>query len=368
VESGGVNVRGDELYDDEISLFEVASVLLRRRRVIVLSVLVFVLLTLPSALMTEREYVATASFLPNGGEQGELAGAAGLAAQFGFSMPRSGGSARSPEFYEELIKSREILDAVVRDGVRVTTPAGMKVVYLAERFEIEASTAEETMERTRRHLAEQVVGVSIGRGTGIVSLMVRTADPELSAAIGRGLLDLILAFDLETRQSEASAERRFAEDRLVQLQGELVTVEESLRIFLDENRQFTNSSQLTFQHDRLQRRVGMRQELVTAMAQAYEQARIDEVRTTPVLTTIDEPQAPSLPEPRGRLLKLILGGILGTMVGFGLAFVVEYGERAESEQNEEYREFRNVLKDAWKDLFGVRRSRRSAPITADSEE
>jgi len=111
----------------------------------------------------------------------------------------------------------------------------------------------------------------------------------------------------------------------------------------------------------------MRQEVVTAMAQAYEQARIDEVRNTPVVTVIDEPEVPALPEPRGRLLKLLLGAVLGTMVGFGIAFVVEYGERAESEKNEEYGEFRTLLRDAWTDLFDLRRSRRSPPVIEDSE-
>jgi len=366
VETGEVKLRGDELYDHEISLIEVASVLLRRRRVIVLSVMVSVLLTLPIALTMKLEYRASASFLPNGGEQGGLAGAAGLAAQFGFSMPRSGGSERSPEFYQELLKSREILDGLVRDGVRVVTPTQDTMVHLAQHFEIEGGTAAERGELTRRHLVD-VVEVSIGRETGIVFLGVQTDDAALSAAIAWALLDLISAFDLETRQSEASAERIFTEERLQQLQVELATVEDSLRAFLDENRQFGNSSQLTFQHDRLQRKVGMRQEVVTAMAQAYEQARIDEVRNTAVVTVIDEPEVPALPEPRGRLMKLLLGAMLGTVAGFGIVFVVEYGERAGSEKNEEYGEFRTLLRDAWTDFFDLRRSRRSPPVTEDSE-
>ena len=45
-----------------------------------------------------------------------------------------------------------------------------------------------------------------------------------------------------------------------------------MKAFLVENRQFSNSPQLIFEHDRLERQVTMRQELVTAMAQAYEQA------------------------------------------------------------------------------------------------
>jgi len=363
---GEVNGRGDELYDDEISLIEVASFVVRRRLFIVLPAILGVLWTLPAVLTTTFEYTASASFLPNGGGGGGIAGAAGLAAQFGFSMPRSGGSERSPAFYQELLESREILDGLVRDGVRVVTSTHDTTVNLAEHFEIEGGTAAERGQLTRRHLVD-VVEVSIGRETGIVSLGVKTDDAALSAAIAWALLDLISAFDLETRQSEASAERIFAEERLQQLQVELATVEDSLRVFLDENRQFGNSSQLTFQHDRLQRKVGMRQEVVTAMAQAYEQARIDEVRNTPVVTVIDEPEVPALPEPRGRLLKLLLGAVLGTMVGFGIAFVVEYGERAESEKNEEYGEFRTLLRDAWTDLFDLRRSRRSPPVIEDSE-
>jgi len=361
-----VNVRGDELYDDEISLFDVASFLLRRRRVIVLSVLVSVLFTLPTVLTRKLEYRASASFLIHGGERGGLAGAAGLAAQFGISMPSSGGSERSPAFYQELLESREILDGLVRDGVRVVTPTQDTTVNLAEHFEIEGGTAAERGQVTRRRLGD-VVEVTIGRETGIVSLGVQTDDAALSAAIAWALLDLISAFDVETRQSEASAERIFAEERLQQLQVELATVEDSLRVFLDENRQFSNSSQLTFQHDRLQRRVGMRQEVVTVMAQAYEQARIEEVRTTPVVTVMDEPEVPAFPEPRGRVLTLLQVAMLGTMAGFGLAFVVEYGERAESEKNEEYGEFRTLLRDAWPDFLDLRRFRRSPPVTEDPE-
>jgi uncharacterized protein involved in exopolysaccharide biosynthesis len=365
VESGSEQVRGSELYDDEISLFEVASFVVRRRLFIVLPAILGVLLTLPAVLTTTFEYTATASFLPNGGGQGGFAGAAGLAAQFGFSMPRSGGSERSPEFYQELLESREILDGLVRDGVRVVTPTQDTTLNLAEHFRIEGGTAAERGELTRRRLVD-VVEVNIGRETGIVSLGVKTDDAALSAAIAWALLDLISAFDLETRQSEASAERVFTEERLQQLQVELSTVEDSLRAFLDENRQFGNSSQLTFQHDRLQRKVGMRQEVVTAMAQAYEQARIEEVRNTPVVTVIDEPEVPALPEPRGRVLKLLLGAILGTLAGFGIAVVVEYEARAESEKNEAYGEFRTLLRDAWTDLFDLRRSRRSPPVTEDS--
>lgn len=358
---------GQVSYDDEISLLDVASFVLRRRRVVLVSTFVGALLALVVALMSPLEYTATASFLPHGGEQGGFSGVAGLAQQFGFSIPRSGGAERSPEFYRDLLQSREILDGVVRSGVEVATAAGVTNVDLAGHFEIEGETPEEQNARTRRYLAEDVISVSVGRETGVVTVSVRTDEPGLSAAIGRRLLGLISGFDLETRQSQASAERGFAEERLGQLRVELSTAEDSLKAFLVENRQFANSPQLTFEHDRLQRQVVMRQELVTAMAEAYEQARIDEVRNTPVITVIDQPDPPALPDSRGRLLKLLLGLILGLMVGFSLAFIREFGERAKNEGSEAYGEFQQVLKDTKRDLFGVRRSRRRDPSSADSD-
>ena len=343
-------------YDDEISLLDIASLVLRRRRLIIASTLAGALVALVFALRSPLAYTATASFLPNGGDQGALSGAAGFAQQFGFSIPRSGGAERSPEFYQNLLQSREILDGVVRSGVDVVTAAAVTRVDLAEHFEINGETAEERNALARRHLAENVISVSVGRETGVVTVSVRTDEPELSAAIGRRLLDLISAFDLETRQSQASAERSFSEERVGQLRVELSTAEDSLKSFLVENRQFANSPQLTFEHDRLQRQVVMRQELVTAMAQAYEQARIDEVRNTPVITVIDQPEPPALPNPRRRLLKLLLGLTLGLMAGFGLGFIREFGERAKKEESEAYGEFQQVLNDTKRDLFGLRRS------------
>ncbi|MDA1095664.1 MAG: Wzz/FepE/Etk N-terminal domain-containing protein [Chloroflexi bacterium] len=354
-------------YDDEISLLHIASFILRRRLLILVSTFAGTLFALVGALRTPLEYTATASFLPHGGDQGGFPGVAGLAQQFGFSIPRSGSAERSPEFYRDLLQSREILDGVVRSAVEVVTATGVTTMDLAEHFEIEGATPDERRARTRRHLAEGVISVSVARGTGVVTVSVLTDEPELSAAIGRRLLDLIATFDVQTRQSQASAERAFAEERLGQLQGEIAIAEDSLKAFLVENRQFSNSPQLTFEHDRLQRHVVMRQELVTAMAQAYEQARIDEVRNTPVITVIDQPEPPALPDPRGRLRKLLLGLTLGMVVGFGLAFIREFGERAKTEESQAYGEFRGVLKDAKRNLFGLRRSRRPDPNPVDSD-
>ena len=112
MDSEAPQVHADQVsHDDEVSLLKVASVVLRRRRLILISTLAGSLLSLAVALISPLEYTATVSFLPHGGDQGGTSGVASLAQQFGFSLPGSGSNAeRSPAFYQDLLQSRDILD------------------------------------------------------------------------------------------------------------------------------------------------------------------------------------------------------------------------------------------------------------------
>ena len=57
--------------------------------------------------------------------------------------------------------------------------------------------------------------------------------------------------------------------------------------------------------------------------QALDEARISEVRDTPVITVLQAPFLPPGPDDRSLLLAVALGLVLGGMGGVVLAFVVE---------------------------------------------
>ena len=92
--------------------------------------------------------------------------------------------------------------------------------------------------------------------------------------------------------------------------------------FMQANRQWDNSPDLQFQHDRLQRDITLRQQVYTTLVQSFEQARIAEVRDTPVITVLQEPFFPP-PDDDRLLLVGALGVVLGGLAGIVLAFVVE---------------------------------------------
>ena len=138
--------------------------------------------------------------------------------------------------------------------------------------------------------------------------------------------------------------------------------------FLQRNRDLLNSPELTFQRDRLQREVSMQQEVFTSLAQALEQAKIEEVRDTPVLTLVEEPELPVRPD---RLRLIVKGGMAllgGLMLGCLLAFWKAFSENAARAGSLEVAEFQRLRREAagdllrpWRVLSRRRRSPTASP-------
>jgi uncharacterized protein involved in exopolysaccharide biosynthesis len=304
--------------DDEISLWEVLAVLLRRRWTIVVTTVLAVAAAVAFTLTRSDTFTTQASFRPQGSEA-SASQLMALASQFGVNVPGSTGEEASPAFYAELITSREILARLASKDYEVE---GVGTASLDELFEIEEEDEALRLRGTIETLRDAVLTVQTGRETGVVTVEARTDWPDLSLQIARNALDEIARFNLDTRQSQAAAERVFIEERVDSARGALMEAEAAMQAFLQANRQWENSPDLTFQHDRLDRDISLRQQVYTTLVQSFEQARISEVRDTPVITVL---QAPFLPAPDDRrlLLMVALGVVLGGMAGIVLAFVVE---------------------------------------------
>jgi uncharacterized protein involved in exopolysaccharide biosynthesis len=78
----------------------------------------------------------------------------------------------------------------------------------------------------------------------------------------------------------------------------------------------------------LQRAVTLQQDVVAGLEQHYQEARIREVRDTPVITIIEAPSLAVQPEPRGRLFILLAGLLAGTALGVLTALAGDGFKRA----------------------------------------
>ncbi|MGH7482506.1 MAG: GNVR domain-containing protein [Longimicrobiales bacterium] len=332
--------------EPEISLLRLVSVPLKHLGLILALTFSGALLALLLFLVGGTSFTASSTFQPK--DAGSGSRLAGLAVQFGFPVPASMGE-ESAAFYAELLESHELLYGTaaatyafaVRDEEMVETVRGT----LIDLYEIEGDTPAER-ERAAIMALDEMVTVEQDPEAGLVTLRVTAPWRSLAVDVNRRMLDLLNTFNLEKRQSQAAQEREFVEVRMEEAQAELLAAEEALERFLQQNRTYTSSPQLVFEAARLQRRIDLQQEVYTSLVQAYEQARIEEVRNTPVITVIDGPERNVSRAGSGLLTYLLLSLVLGGMVGIMCAFVREYVSRTREERPEEYEEFVAARRDA----------------------
>jgi hypothetical protein len=332
--------------DEEASLFAIGTTLLRNRRRIARWVFAGGAIAALMVLNWPALYRASASFAPQGADPAR-SGLASLAGQFGVSLPSSG-QTQSPEYYQKLVKSRALLRAIALDTFTVAEMGNRRVPFF-ELFEL-GPTASAQREDQAVRLLTRIVGASVSKPTGIVEVAAATKWRSVSLAIVDKVIARVNEFNQNSRRSQAAAERQFIEGRVAVATSELQQAEERLDQFYRRNRQFSGSPELVTERDRLQRVVSQRQQILNMLMQSYEESRLREVRDTPVITVVEPPAVPALPEPRGRTKVGLLGLMLGGFVGVFLVLWKDMMSRRRAVGDPEASEFSNALGAFARDL------------------
>ena len=325
---------------EDFSWWPVLTAVVRQRAVAVAVTLGLALAVGAATILTGRHYTATASFIAQepSGQQGGLGA---IASQFGLVVGRN--AAATPQFYAELLRSKQMFRDVLLTEVRGTGAAQRSTVldYLGVPLGDQA-------ERIQAGIAElrSVVVIAADRQTSIVKISVTLRDPGVAAQVSRRFLDLIAEYNLKRRQSVGHAERTFVEERLSVALDSLRIAEDMLTSFYRSNRDRANSPSLQSEEQRLQRVVSSRQQLHSSLSQSLEAARIEEVRDTPVITVVEAPEGLVEKGARGLVRNTMLALVLGLVVGTVIAVLLERrrsvpGTRAADEES-----FRMALAEA----------------------
>jgi uncharacterized protein involved in exopolysaccharide biosynthesis len=312
---------GAEQFHEGLSASAILAALRRERRLIVGLLLLGAVLGTAAALLSRERYTAESTFVPQSSEN-KAARLAGLAAQFGVSVG-GGGKSESPDFYAALLTSRAVLEKTIGTEYVVRGDKGVQRGTLLHFYGLEEEEPAKRMPRALDVLAGSITARPDLR-TGIVRLTTTAPAPDLAEAINRRLLRLVTEYNLTTRQTQAGAEREFVQARLADAQRELESSERALQSFMARNRSYEGSPELTFEFTRLQRRVDLRQQVYSGLARSFEDARIEEVRNTPLITLVDVPEGSARPGGLGAPLLVVLGLTLAGAVAVPLALMRQY--------------------------------------------
>jgi uncharacterized protein involved in exopolysaccharide biosynthesis len=338
----------------DISMFELLTPLVRQWKLIFGTAAACAVVAAILLLLQRPVYTAETTFTPETpnttGLASSIVGLAGIAGQLGLGDAMSGGA--SPEFFARLLHSREVLRATLQTEFPSPGSPGAKR-QLLDLLEINGKNLEERLQLGAGRLA-QATEARVEQATGIVTLSVEMHSPELAAVTANRMLELLNEFNLERRQSQSHEQRRFTGDRLREAEQELREAERAQLRFLQNNRQYQGSPLLEFQAQQLERAVQLKQEIYLTLTKAHEEARIAEVRDTPVLTVVDPAVPPSQRSRPRRTLGVILAFGVGTVLGISLVYLGVFRRRVRRDRASDYLEFRAALDEARRRFGRVR--------------
>jgi uncharacterized protein involved in exopolysaccharide biosynthesis len=328
----------------EVSFFELATPLVRRWKLVAGAGFGAAVLAAVLLLIQAPVYTAKTTFTPEtpsgSGAAGSLAALAGVANQLGLGL--SSNSSVSPDFFVKLAASAEVLRSTLTTEFADPLEPRGTAKPLLEILKVEGKSPEERLQRGVIQLRSRVK-VTTDKPTGIVTLEVEMGDARLAASVANYLVQLLNKFNLERRQSQSREQRRFTGERLAEAEQDLRTAERAELAFLQRNRDYSSSPLLTFEAGRLARDVQVKQELFLTLSKAHTEARIAEVRDTPVLTVVDSAVAPFRRSRPQRTVGVLIAATVGTLIGIVAAYVVDFRRRALPEQNPDY----FAMREAW---------------------
>jgi uncharacterized protein involved in exopolysaccharide biosynthesis len=287
---------------------------------------------------------------------GGVSSATGLAAQFGINI--SSGQSEPKWVYPEIIKSRTLARAVLKQKfdtnefgpqkslLQILTYGNEKPANGIDILEIEAVDSFLGM-----------IVISDDLVTGILTLSINASEPNLAAEINQVLIEELDAHQRKYNKAKTSDTKQFIEERIIDIEKELMATEENLKVFMDRNRRIENSPALQLRQQRLDREVTVMTGVFSTLKQQLETTKIEEVRESDYVVVLDPPEAPLKKTKPNKRLMVILSGVLGIMLGLVLAFIREFAANSEIEEKDKMSEAKAlVLKNIFELIPGRSKS------------
>ena len=328
----------------------VMTIILRRLPFVLKTILGVIIISSATIFATD-EYTSTSMFIAESRSSTGNTGIGALAQSFGVSAMGAslGNDSDPPQFYAAVLSSYDFLANIAQIEYVNPNPSDngvdQQIVRPIDQFSDPQEELAKRLAVTVDALRDKVT-TDFDPLSRIITLEVTSEWQWFSEILNKSMLESLNDFNVGKRESRATFERIFTENRLSEAQKELESVEDSLAEFYARNRRIEDSPSLMAEAARTQRRVEVSQQVYLTLSQAYEEARIEEARNTPLITVIDRPEGSS--EPLGSILiQIILGALLG--LGIAVAYLVfeEFVRVQRIKQSPEYLEFQKVLRQWW---------------------
>lgn len=265
-----------------ISMIDIVFIFWSEKNFVVKVTGVVTLIAVIVSLLLPNYYKSTATLLPNNTSgSGGFSGISELASLAGVNL----GNDDQEKLYPLIINSEAVLKNVIYS---MYTPNGStSSVNLITFWDIDQESPNLAYEAALKTMRD-ALNVSLDLRANTISVSIETKDPQVSADILNNIVTELDFFMKSKKVTFASEQRRWISTRLTEVEQDLKKSENALKNFRENNRMIGNSPELMLIQGRLMREVEINQTLYIELKKQFEFARIEEVKTTPIISVLDK--------------------------------------------------------------------------------
>ena len=218
---------------------------------------------------------------------GNLTAAAGV---LGLSIP--GGEGADANFVD-VLNSRTVKEGLLTTEFRFHARDWYFGRYTPRQETLYEFLDVKNMDRAVKKLSE-ILSVSRDLKSKVISLSVETRSPELSQQVARRATEILEQFVQTKSRTRGGEKAAFAKARLAEARVEMDQAEDSLRRFLEGNRNYLDSRDpaTRLRGIRLESELNLRRQLVTVLATNREQSLLEEKNDMPIVNVLDPGNLP----------------------------------------------------------------------------
>lgn len=320
-------------YQFDVNIFELARLLVSRRRFIAVTTLSIMVLVAAFLFLKPNVYTSTAVILPSGNTTNLSA----LENLVGISGDMGNYDENSSSMYPVILNSNLVVDSVANSLYTFRDDGETRVMTLRDYFGID------NPDRLRRAV-RNVTAIEADQRTGEIYVGVETEYPELSRAIVTNYLDRLEDFNLHKRRSQAGDNEKYLSRQLVTAKEELQKAEDNLEAFQKINLDWavSGSPEVLKELGRLQREVDVKSATYAMLAREHEMAKLDVQKDIPIVRLLDPPSLPTMKSGPFRRNLILLSGIVALLLAVMIVFVRHFVRQFTSgPEQDEY----NTLRD-----------------------
>lgn len=350
------NKNQDHLAGDEIDLVEVAKRIWAYRATLIVISGLFLLLGIMVAVMSEKEFKAYSTFIPQAGDANRMGGnLSGLASLAGINLGGiSAGSDIPPTLYPKIVSSvnfkKELLQAEIQ------TEGGERVSYAQYYEEIFQPGALSNIKRYTIGLPGEILKLRKGTSAvspvdsgdnslimvseeemkhfdrldkqitiqhnerqGTVELGFNMPEPLMAAQMAKFAEALLQKEVIAYKIQNAREQLKFTEERYMEKKNEFQTIQNQLASFRDRNQNISSAIALN-QLNRMEADYNFSFTIYTELAKQLEQAKLQVSKDTPIFMIIEPVTLPTRRAAPNRPLIVIMFTLVGIMIAFTFVF------------------------------------------------